>query len=123
MRYKFSLCRRRQGSTAPKPHSRRSLRDLGLDADYLYNRFISLGSDCCPNCGYRDFDVHWTQHKKDRGWRWACPECGQEWREPRIMSYPEFGDLNEVDRPKYLEVTDPCLEESEFADGFIRKYK
>ena len=71
----------------------------------------------------KDIDWRWTEHKRDRGWRWGCGDCGQEWREPRIMSYPEFGDIREVVRPKYLEVTEPCLEESEFPDGFIRKYK
>ena len=96
---------------------------MGLPVDHFYNRFISLGSDQCPNCGHGVFDVHWTVHKKDSGWRWACAECGQEWREPRIRSYPEFADLNEVERPKTWQQTQPVLEKSESDDIVITRYK
>lgn len=123
MHQRFNIHRRKTKSTAPKPLSRNDLDKLGLDVDHFYHRFIELGSDRCPNCGHTDFEIHWLYSKKPGGWRWGCLECGQDWREPHLnLSKPAKLKVQEIPRPEVL-ITHQDYVESEYPDGFIRKYK
>lgn len=128
MRYKFNLCGRRPNSQSPKPHSWSDLNDLGLAPDHFYHSFIELGKDRCPNCGNLSFEAHWIKMGKRQGWRYGCPECGQEWREPQIIPKPHEPvdlkpDVREVPRPEIMVVEQKDFIESEYPDGFIRRYK
>lgn len=123
MHQRFNLNRRKKSSTAPKPLSRSDLNQLGLDVDHFYHRFLELGQDRCPNCGHTGMDIHWLNARRQGGWRWRCWDCGQDWREPHLNDKSSVKlDVRELPRPEILTSTQN-YEESEYADGFIRKYK
>jgi len=55
---------------------------------------ITLHSNCCPNCGCRDFEVS-SWHVQICGYlfEWSCSSCSYNWQEAntKYRAMAEFG--------------------------------
>lgn len=77
--------RRPKVKTDIKSYSWRDLDNLGLPRDHFYRRFVEIGRQNCPNCGYHHIGIRRVMPSKFiQGWEWRCEACNQIWMTPNI---------------------------------------